>query len=118
MYDGIQLFCGAEREAVEDGLLEGAPGRFLHRLGPVHARQAAPVMAAVCILSVADDDARVEERAAYGPQQRRDLARRQQIVDMDDDLGPLQREVLRWFWPELLRAGLGRLDEDMVRGYR
>lgn len=46
----------------------------------------------------------MQQRAAYSPQHCRDLARRQQIVDIDDDLGPLQRECAA----VILSRGLAR----------
>jgi hypothetical protein len=90
--DGIQLFGGAEREAMEHCLPEGSAGGLQPRLGPVYARQTAPVVATICVFAVADDDTRVKQRAAYSPEHGRDLAGGQQIVDMDDDLGTLEGE--------------------------
>jgi hypothetical protein len=90
--DGIQLFSGAERKPMEHCLSKRSAGRLQPRLGPVYACQTAPVVAAVCVFAVADDDARVKQRAAYSPEHGRDLAGGQQVVDMDDDLGALEGE--------------------------
>lgn len=97
---------------MENRLSECSTGRLLPWLCPVHASQAPPVMSPVCIFPVANDNARVQQRAAYGPEHGCDLAWRQQIVDIDGDLSPLQREcaavVLARALARWLRAGRGR----------
>lgn len=109
LYNGLELLCGSKGEAVEDGLLEGAAWRFLAGLCPVDARQVPPVVAAIGIFFIANDDARVEQRAANGPEDGRDFAWGKQVVDVDDDLGALERQcaavVARAF---ASRLGAGR----------
>lgn len=89
LYYGIHLFLWPEREAVEDRLSERTTGWLQPWLGPVHPGGVPPVMPAVCIFSISNDDAGMQEGASNGPQEGRDLARRQQVVNVDGDLGAL-----------------------------
>ena len=77
MNDGIEFFFWAERETVKDGLSESTTRWLLARLGEVNTSHAAMVMASVCILSVANDDARVQKCTSDCPQHSRDLSGRE-----------------------------------------
>lgn len=116
--DRFYLLCGCQGEALEDLTLERASRWFRLWPCPVDARHAALIMPAVCVLFSVNDDARVEERGAYRPQNCRELARlhhtvsqrrateitfskcktglqmtyREQIIDIDHDFGLLQRQ--------------------------
>lgn len=67
------------------------PSRRLRpRLRPVHARQPPSVVAAERIFPFVDDDAAVEQAAANRPDERRQPAGREEVVDVDYHLGLLQ----------------------------
>lgn len=92
LYYGLEFFCWSEGKAVQNSLLESATGRFLARLRPVYASQVPPVVSAICIFPVANNDARVQQRAANGPQYSCNFARGKEVVDVDKDLCPLERK--------------------------
>ena len=77
---------------MEESLAEGAARGLLSRLCVVDPTDTALIVTPVGIFSVANDDARVQQRAAHDPEHGRHLARREQIVYVDLDLSPLQRE--------------------------
>lgn len=66
--DVVNLLGRRQREAVQELALEGAARRLRLGLGPVYARAAALVMAAVGVLAAVDDDARVQEGDAAEPE--------------------------------------------------
>ena len=70
LYDHLNLLLGAEGEALQDVAAPGAAGRLEARFGPVDAGDVAAVMPAVGIFFAADYNARVEEGAAEGPEDR------------------------------------------------
>ena len=92
MYNSVEFLLRAEGKAVEEGLAEGAARGLLSRLCVVDSTDAALIVAPVGILSVANDNARVQQRAAHDPEHGRYLAGREKVVDVDLDLGPLKRE--------------------------
>jgi len=59
---------------VQDLAPEGAAGRLCLGLGPIYARTAALVVAAVGVLAAVDDDARVQEGDAEEPEGGGDAA--------------------------------------------
>lgn len=65
---GVDLGRRGEREALQDLGAEGPARRLGPRPRPVHARHAAPVVAAVGVLLAVDHDARVQEGGADGPE--------------------------------------------------
>lgn len=66
--NGVDLGLGGECETVENLAFEGAAWRFGLRARPVYAGQAGPVVSAVGVFPAVDDDARVEEGGADGPE--------------------------------------------------
>ena len=89
LYDRLEFLCRSEGKAVQNGVPEGSSRRLLSRFCPIDAGQVAPIMSAICIFLIADDNTRVEERAADCPQYCRDLAGREEIVDVYDNFASL-----------------------------
>jgi hypothetical protein len=61
MNDGVQLFLRPEREAMEDCCSKSSAWWFKFRLCPIHPSHVPMVMPTICILSVANNDACVQE---------------------------------------------------------
>ena len=73
VYYGVQLFLRSEREAMQKRLSKGSAWWLLAGLCVVDSADARLIVSAIGILSVANNDTRVEERAANGPQHGRHL---------------------------------------------
>jgi len=88
-----------------------ATWRFLSRPCAIYSSQATLIMASVIILPVSNDNTRVQEGAANGPEKCRHLPWRQKVVNMYLNLSPLKRESISVVGGALaggLRARRGR----------
>ena len=82
-HDRVDVGRRRDGNPVQNLAAERATRWLRVRLGPVHARNALAVVPAKGVLAVADRHARVQQRRAKRPQDARELARRQQVVDRD-----------------------------------
>lgn len=79
--DGFQLPQREHREPDENARPERGARWGLPRLGIVHARDAAPLVASICELFVAKYDAAMHEWEAEGPEQGGEFARLEGELD-------------------------------------
>jgi hypothetical protein len=74
VYYRVQFFLWSEGEAMQKRLSKGSAWWFLAGLGVVDSTDARLIVSAIGIFSVANNDTRVQERAADGPKHGRHLA--------------------------------------------
>ena len=91
-FEILALGLGRQREAVQVIAAERSAGRLRVRTGPVNARRAGLVVAPLGVLLVVDYHSRVEERGPDVPEDGAQAARREEVVDVDDDFGFLEGE--------------------------